>query len=47
MKSKRFEAQISNGPVFKWTGFGYGYCYNPNHLNTRRFKILVQISNRF
>ena len=37
MKSRIFESWISNGPVFKW----WSYCYSPNNLNTRLFKILT------
>ena len=47
LKSGLFEGQISNGPVFKWSCFSYGYSYNPNHLNTRPFKCFVRISNGF
>ena len=37
LKSGLFEGQISNGPVFKWSGFTYGFC--PNHSKTILFKI--------
>ena len=35
LKSRLFEGQISNGPVFKWSGFSYGFSYSPNYLKTR------------
>ena len=31
LKYGLFESQISNGVVFKWLGFSYGYSYNLNH----------------
>ena len=37
LKSGLFEGRISNGPVFKWSGFSYGY--GPNHLKTGPFEI--------
>ena len=30
---------FSNGPVFKWLGFSYGYSFSPDHLKTRPFEI--------
>ena len=39
VKSRLFEGQISNGPVFKWLGFCNGYSYSSNHLKTGPFKI--------
>ena len=44
LKSGLFEGQISNGPVFKWSSFGYGYSSSPNHLQTRPFKIRTLLS---
>ena len=39
LKSRLFEGQISSGTFFKGSGFSYGYCFSPNHLKTRPFKI--------
>ena len=39
-KSTLFQGRISNGLVFKWSDFTYGY--GPNHLKTKSF---IQISN--
>ena len=39
LKSGLFEGPISNGPVFKWSGFSYGYSLNPNQSKTGLFKI--------
>ena len=36
--------QFSNGPVFKWSGFSYGYKFSPNHSNTGPFKIMTFLS---
>ena len=43
LKSRLFEGWISNGSIFKWSSFRYGWSYspNPNHLKTRPFKILI------
>ena len=30
---------ISNGLVFKGSGYSYSHCYGPNHLKIRPFKI--------
>ena len=38
-KIRTFEGQISNGPVFKWSGFGYNY--SPNHSKIVSFKIWI------
>ena len=44
LKTGIFEGWISNGQVFKWSGFSYGYGYSygptiekPDHLKSRRF----------
>ena len=37
LKSRLFEGQISNGPVFKWSGFSD--CFSSYHLKTGPFKI--------
>ena len=42
LKSWLFEGWISNGPVFKWMGFSYGY--SPNHSKTGPFKIRTILS---
>ena len=42
LKSCLLEGQISNGQVFKWSCFGYGY--SPNHLKTGTFKIQTFLS---
>ena len=39
LKSRLFEGRISNGPVFKWSGFCNGYSYSPNYSKTGPFKI--------
>ena len=39
MKSGLFESHISNGPVFNWSGFSFGYSFSPNHSKTESFKI--------
>ena len=44
LKSRLFEGQISNGQVFKWCGFRYGYRYSPNHLKTGPLKIRMILS---
>ena len=48
-KSALFEGHISNGTVFKWSGFSYSYSNSPNHLKTGPFKIwtFFQISMVF
>ena len=38
LKSLLFEGHISNGPVFKWSAFTYGYSYGPNHLKAGPFE---------
>ena len=43
LKSGLLEGQISNGPVFKWSGFNYGYSYSPD-LKTEPFKIWMFLS---
>ena len=55
LNSWLFEHWISNGPVFKGSGYSCSYSYSPNHLKTGPFKnqttwkhdILVRISNGF
>ena len=42
--SRLFEGWISNGPVFKWSGFMYGYSYSPNVSKTGPFKICTFLS---
>ena len=42
LKSQLFKGRISNGPVFKWWGFSYGY--SPNHSKTEPFKIRMFLS---
>ena len=37
--SRLFEGRISNGPVFKWSGFRYGYSVDPNHSKIGPFKV--------
>ena len=44
LKSVLFEGRISNGPVFKWSGFGYGYSYSPNYLKTGPLEIQTFLS---
>ena len=44
LKSALFEGLISNGLVFKWSGFSYCYSYSPNHLKTGPFAILAFLS---
>ena len=41
MKSGLFESHISNGPVFNWSGFSFGYSFSPNHSKTGPFEILT------
>ena len=43
-KSRIFEGRVSNGPVFKWLGFSYGYSYNTNPLKTGPFKMQTFLS---
>ena len=45
LKSGLFESRISNGPVFNWPGFCYGYSYSLNHLETGPFQIRTIFSN--
>ena len=45
LKSRPFDGQISNGPVFKWSGLGYRYGYSPNHKKTRPLKIWTFLSS--
>ena len=47
LKSGLFKGRISNSPVFKWSGFCYGYFYSPNHSKTGPFDYFVRISNVF
>ena len=42
VKSGIFEGRISNGLVFKSSGFSF--CYSPNHLKTGQFKIRTILS---
>ena len=42
LKSRLFEDQISNGQVFKWLGFHYGY--RPNRSKTGTFEIRMFLS---
>ena len=39
-KSALFEGHISNGTVFKWSGFSYGYSNSPNHFEKRTIQNL-------
>ena len=44
LKSRLSEGQISNGLVFKWSGFSNGYSYSPNQSKKGPFKILMFLS---
>ena len=44
LKSGLFEGQISNGLVFKWSSFSYGFSYSPNHSKTGPFEIRMFLS---
>ena len=41
LEIQTFEGRISNGSVFKWSGFNYGYRHSPNHSKTERFKMFL------
>ena len=47
-KSWLFEDRVSNGPIFKGSGYRYGYrygySYGPNYLKTGPFKIQTFLS---
>ena len=46
LKSGLFEGLISNGPVFIWSGFSYGYSFSPNHLTfLTKWQPFVWLSN--
>ena len=44
LKSRLFDGRISNGLVFKWSTFSYGYSSSSNHLKTGPFKSLMFLS---
>ena len=44
LKSGLFEGRISNGPVFEWSGFSFGFGYSPNYSKTRPFEIQMFLS---
>ena len=44
LKSGLFEGGISNGSVFKWLGFSYGYSVDPNHSKTGPFNSWMFLS---
>ena len=44
LESRILEVRISNGPVFKGTGYSFSYSNGPNHLKTRPIKIWTFLS---
>ena len=44
LKSGLFEVRISNGMVFKWWGFSFGYSHSSKHSKARPFEICKFLS---